>query len=259
MKTIEIATFEDILEALRGNPIWVEQMRAIILSEELLTLPERFERFLRNEFRPLKEKTDKIEKDVEVLKADVKVLKEDVEVLKQDVAVLKEDVAVLKQDVAILKQDVAILKQDVAILKQDVRGLKVDVNTLKGESFENKVRDRAPAFFGKLLRRTRVITTQDFVDALDDAVDAGLISDNDRDYALNADVVVRGKMKDSGKEVILVGEASVTVDLEDVERASKRAEITAKAFRQEAIGVVVGKEITDRAQKAADEFAVLVL
>ena len=252
MKTIEIATFEDILEALRGNPIWVEQMRAIILSEELLTLPERFERFLRNEFRPLKEKTDKIEKDVEVLKADVKVLKEDVEVLKQDVAVLKEDVAVLKQDVA-------ILKQDVAILKQDVRGLKVDVNTLKGESFENKVRDRAPAFFGKLLRRTRVITTQDFVDALDDAVDAGLISDNDRDYALNADVVVRGKMKDSGKEVILVGEASVTVDLEDVERASKRAEITAKAFRQEAIGVVVGKEITDRAQKAADEFAVLVL
>ena len=252
MKTIEIATFEDILEALRGNPIWVEQMRAIILSEELLTLPERFERFLRNEFRPLKEKTDKIEKDVEVLKADVKVLKEDVEVLKQDVAVLKEDVAVLKQDVA-------ILKQDVAILKQDVRGLKVDVNTLKGESFENKVRDRAPAFFGKLLRRTRVITTQDFVDALDDAVDAGLISDNDRDYALNADVVVRGKMKDSGKEVILVGEASVTVDLEDVEWASKRAEITAKAFRQEAIGVVVGKEITDRAQKAADEFAVLVL
>ncbi len=245
MKTIEIATFEDILEALRGNPIWVEQMRAIILSEELLTLPERFERFLRNEFRPLKEKTDKIEKDVEVLKADVKVLKEDVEVLKQDVAVLKEDVAVLKQDVA--------------ILKQDVRGLKVDVNTLKGESFENKVRDRAPAFFGKLLRRTRVITTQDFVDALDDAVDAGLISDNDRDYALNADVVVRGKMKDSGKEVILVGEASVTVDLEDVEWASKRAEITAKAFRQEAIGVVVGKEITDRAQKAADEFAVLVL
>ena len=228
MKTIEIATFEDILEALRGNPIWVEQMRAIILSEELLTLPERFERFLRNEFRPLKEKTDKIEKDVEVLKADVKVLKEDVEVLKQDVAVLKEDVAVLKQDVA-------ILKQDVAILKQDVRGLKVDVNTLKGESFENKVRDRAPAFFGKLLRRTRVITTQDFVDALDDAVDAGLISDNDRDYALNADVVVRGKMKDSGKEVILVGEASVTVDLEDVERASKRAEITAKAFRQEAM------------------------
>ncbi len=245
MKTIEIATFEDILEALRGNPIWVEQMRAIILSEELLTLPERFERFLRDEFRPLKEKTDKIEKDVEVLKADVKVLKEDVEVLKQDVAVLKEDVAVLKQDVA--------------ILKQDVRGLKVDVNTLKGESFENKVRDRAPAFFGKLLRRTRVITTQDFVDALDDAVDAGLISDNDRDYALNADVVVRGKMKDSGKEVILVGEASVTVDLEDVEWASKRAEITAKAFRQEAIGVVVGKEITDRAQKAADEFAVLVL
>jgi uncharacterized protein (UPF0335 family) len=245
MKTIEITTFEDILEALRGNPIWVEQMRAIILSEELLTLPERFERFLRDEFRPLKEKTDKIEKDVEVLKADVKVLKEDVEVLKQDVAVLKEDVAVLKQDVA--------------ILKQDVRGLKVDVNTLKGESFENKVRDRAPAFFGKLLRRTRVITTQDFVDALDDAVDAGLISDNDRDYALNADVVVRGKMKDSGKEVILVGEASVTVDLEDVERASKRAEITAKAFRQEAIGVVVGKEITDRAQKAADEFAVLVL
>jgi DNA-binding transcriptional regulator/RsmH inhibitor MraZ len=153
-------------------------MRAIILSEELLSLPARFNKFLREEFRPLKEKTAKIEKDIEVLKADVKVL-----------------------------------KQDVAVLKEDVRGLKVDVGSLKGEMFEMRVINRAHALFGKLLRKTRVIVPQDYTAFLDDAIDAGLISVAERDDAINADVVVKGKMKDSGKEVILVAEASVTVDL----------------------------------------------
>ncbi|MCX8027557.1 MAG: hypothetical protein N3A62_06860, partial [Thermodesulfovibrionales bacterium] len=145
------------------------------------------------------------------------------------------------------------------ILKKDVRGLKVDVASLKGESFELKIRDRAAAFFGKLLRRTKVINFEKLVDVLDDAIDAGYITDPERDDVLNVDVVVKGKMKDTGKDIILVGEISVTVDLEDVERARVRADIVSKAFNQEAIGVVVGKEITDRAKSCADDLGVLVL
>ncbi|MCX8027467.1 MAG: hypothetical protein N3A62_06405 [Thermodesulfovibrionales bacterium] len=252
MKTITISRFEDIIDVLRENPQWREEMRALILSEELLTLPTKFDYFVTHEFVPLKKKVDKIESDVEILK-------QDVEILKQDVEILKQDVEILKQDVAILKQDVEVLKQDVTILKKDVQGLKVDVASLKGESFELKIRDRAATFFGKLLRRTKVITGEKLVDILDDAVEAKKISDTERDDVLNIDVVVKGKMKDSGKDIILVGEISVTVDIEDVERAKTRSEILARAYNQEAIGVVVGKEITEKARQVANEMAVLVL
>lgn len=80
----KIETFEDILKALKERPDWLEELRRIILTEELIALPQKFESFLQKEFRPVK-------KDVESLKEDVGVLKQDVKVLKDDVAELKGD------------------------------------------------------------------------------------------------------------------------------------------------------------------------
>ena len=281
-----IRTFDDILNALRERPDWAEELRKLVLTEELIALPKKFEDFRREEFRPLKEKVDKIEQDVTglkedmivvkqdvailkedvtvlkqdvtVLKQDVTVLKQDVTVLKQDVTVLKEDVTVLKQDVAILKQDVAILKEDVAILKQDVAVLKQDVATLKGNDFERTVRERAPAYFGRLIRRCRGISFEQLADKLDDAIDAGLIRDEDKAEAILVDAVVTGKLK-TGKEVILAVEVSLKVDTEDVERAARRANIISQAYGIETIGVAVGKEYSEKARRIAEDLNVVLV
>ncbi len=228
---IDEITFEGVLEALRDNPRWLEALREIILTEDLLQLPQRFEEFQRK----FEEFQSRFEDFIE------------------------EDFIPLRDKVDKIEQDVAVLKQDVNVLKQDVKVLKNDVATLKGDVFEQKVRDKAATFFGKLLRRTRLITTEQYVDALDNALEGGLITEQERDDAINADVVVRGRVKGTEREVIVVCEVSNKVDLEDVERASRRAEITAKAYRQEAIGVVLGKEITERARESADKMAVLIL
>ncbi len=103
LSTYKIETFEDLIKALREKPEWLEELRRIILTEELIALPQRFHTFVEHEFKPLKQKVDKIEQDVTVLKEDVAVLKKDGGVLKQDVAALKQDVKVLKDDVANLK------------------------------------------------------------------------------------------------------------------------------------------------------------
>jgi hypothetical protein len=226
LSTFKIETFEDLLKALREKPEWREELRRLILTEELLSLPQKFEIFVHQEFRPLKVKVDKIDQDVGGLK--------------QDVAVLKEDVA------AVLKQDVAILKQDVA--------------ELKGEIFERRVRERAPAYFGRLIRRCRVISFEELADALDDAIDRGVISESQKQDVLNIDVVTKEILKtDSEKQVIIAGEVSIKVDRVDVERAHERAKILERAFGMPAISVVIGRESTEGAKTKADELDVILI
>jgi M penetrans paralogue family 2. len=237
LSSFKIETFDDILRALRERPEWLEELRRLILTGELIALPQKFENFVQMEFRPLKEKVDKIEVDTEVLK--------------QDVAVLKQDVAVLKQDVAVLKQDVAVLKQDVAVLKQDVA-------ELKGDNFERKVRERAPSYFGRLVRRCKVISFEGLAEILEDAFEKGLINEKERDEALNVDVVASGFLKtEKEKKVVIVGEVSIKADRVDVERAYERADIIGRAFGLSTIAVVIGKESTEGGIERAKELGVL--
>jgi cell division protein FtsB len=288
LSTYKIETFEDLLKALKEKPEWLEELRRIILTEELIALPQRFHTFVEHEFKPLKQKVDKIEQDVAVLKEnvailkedvailkkdvavlkedvavlkkDVAVLKEDVAVLKKDVAVLKEDVAVLKKDVAVLKEDVAVLKQDVAILKHEIKVLKDDVANLKGDNFERKVREKAPAYFGRLIKRCRTMSLEDLADYLEEAVEKGIITEEEKNSALNIDVVVTGFLKtDKDKRVVLAGEVSVKVDRIDVERAYERASVIGKALGLPAIAVVIGEEETEGALTRADELGVVLI
>ncbi len=241
-----IETFQDLIRVLKSHPDWLEELRSLIYTEDLKNLPKRFDEFLKNEFRPLKRKVDKIERDVENLKADVEVLKSDVEILKSDVEVLKSDVSGLKADVEVLKADMKVQKADVA--------------SLKGDNYERKVREKAPAYFGKLIRRCRVIGIEKLNDVLEDALDGERITEEEKASALMADVVVEGNLKHAPeRKVILVAEVSIKVDVKDVERASKRAEIIGRAFETEAIGVCVGENFTRGARTKAEKLNVLLV
>lgn len=213
------------------------------LGEELKGLSRAFQSFVRKEFQPLKRKVDHLDARVGRLEGDVHTLKQDVGQLKQDVAQLKQDVAQLKQDVAQLKQDVAQLKQDVA--------------QLKGSDFERTVRERAPAYFGRIVKRCRLIPFEELASVLEDAVEAGAIEEEEKNEALLLDAVVRGRLK-NGREVLLAVEVSLTVDREDVQRAARRAEVLNRAFSLETIGVACGKERTQGAESLAEELLVVL-
>lgn len=47
MAIYKIETFEGILKALKEQPQWCEELRRLVLTDELLALPQRFERLLR--------------------------------------------------------------------------------------------------------------------------------------------------------------------------------------------------------------------
>ena len=260
MAVYKIETFGDLTRLLREKPEWLEELRRLVLTDELLALPRKFEEhdkrleehdkklddlsqkfegFVVNEFKPLRSKVEKIESDV---------------------GVLKQDVGSLKADVEVLKQDVSTLKMDVEGLKRDVKMLKIDVADLKGESFERRVRERAPSYFGRLIKGCKTLSAQEVAKVLEDAVDKGLISEDEKESALDLDVVVTGvSKKQDRQEVVVACEVSVTAHSEDIERAFERASILSRAFAKQCIPVVIAKESAQEAFDKARELGVVLV
>ena len=195
-KDYPILTFADILRALKEHPDWLEELRKLILTAELLELPKKVDELLK--------RVEKLEHDVEIL-----------------------------------KHDVAILKHDVEQLKKDVNYLKGEFGKFKGSDFERKIRDKYYAYFGRLLKKAKILQMEKLIDLIDEAADKKEISETERDYLLELDLVVKGKIRKTGKEVVLAVEISYSLYPEDVERAKKRAEILRKVLKTEVIPTVV--------------------
>ena len=61
MKEYKISNFADLIQALKENPEWLEELRRMILTQELLELPKKFENFRHR----VEERLDVIEKKFE--------------------------------------------------------------------------------------------------------------------------------------------------------------------------------------------------
>ena len=211
-----VRTFADILRALREHPEWLEELRKVILTSELLELPKKVDELLTRVGR-------------------------------------------LEKDVAILKQDVAILKQDVAILKQDVGYLKGEVGRLKGKDFERTIREKYYAYFGKVLRKAKLLPFEEIIPILDDAEDKGEITLQQRDAILRLDLLVSGQIRKLRKDVVLAAEVSYSLYPEDLERAFERAQLLATLLEKEVIPTVVACEATEEVEKQADKKGILLI
>jgi len=240
------------LKALKEDPEFAADVRALLLSEDLLNLPPKFDRMekkidrIEHKVDKLEERTSRIEerqarseeRQVRLEERQAR-LEEKQDRLEKKVDKLEEEVAGLKQDVDTLKKDVDILKKDVDILKKDVDILKKDVAYLKGSDRERWYRDKAHAVFGRLVLKGKPFEEK-AVEILWDAYKRGQISKEERDEVLSADLLWSGER--DGKFVVLVVEVSFTISQDDAERAKKRAEILRKLGIL-AIPVVGGVEI----------------
>jgi hypothetical protein len=118
--------------------------------------------------------------------------------------------------------------------------MKRDIGVLKGSTKESFYRDRAAAIFGRLLAAGQD-ATQEVVQRLRAAQQAGHVSAEEYQSVLNADLLWSGKLWDTGEEVVLVLEASWKVHESDVERAVQRAEVLRRAGLK-ALPVTAGEE-----------------
>ena len=203
--TTPINDFQDILDAIERNPALRDALRRHILTDELLQMPVRLER------------------------------------VEEDIGVIKGDVATLKEGQARLEGDVGILKEDVSTLKEDVARIGGNVSNLMGSDYESHV----AAYIHRSLRRelkinATVLSTQKnrqpLIELLDRAEMQGNITPEDNDKLNDVDIVLT---VDDGDEYIL-GEISITVQQDDVRRATEWAAILAEATGGKVTPIAIG-------------------
>jgi rubrerythrin len=141
------------------------------------------------------------------------------------------------------------MRQGFAEAAAERKVMQHDIGVLKGSTKERFYRDRAAAIFGRLLAAGQD-ATQEVVQRLRAAQQANRVSAEEYQSVLNADLLWRGKLWETGEEVVLVLEASWKVHESDVERAVQRAEVLRRTGLK-ALPVTAGEEWPEQVEALA--------
>ena len=241
--------YQHLLDFLDSNPEYLQDMRTRLLMPDLVALPEQFAQLvglvteLSASFHDFAAATDRHLTSIET------------------------DVGVLKTDVGTLKEDVGILKTDVGTLNTNVASLQTSVASLQGSDLENRARlnilniamNELALNRGRVLLATGRDTGPGFLATINTAEEAGLITEQQADHVLVADIVIRARRTDDRRDVHAVFEISRTIRLDDIQRADDRAATVAAAAGEPTIAAVVGEVIHPEQQRQANEMDVKVL
>jgi len=233
--------FQDLERLLEQRPEWRVRLRRLVLSDELLALPEQMSS-LRTEIDRRFQQIAETQQQTDVRLA---ALTEAQQRTEARVSALAE--AQQQTDARL-----AALTEHVATLTQTVGTLGNDVAKLKGFGLENRYQTRGHAYFGRLLRRAHVLSSDEITVLIDDATDGGVLTQAQADEILLADVIVRGKRREDNATVYLVVEVSWGVGVHDVERAASRARLLSR-IGTPAIPVVAGEWISADARELAEQ------
>jgi hypothetical protein len=237
-----VSEFRDLIQLLEQHPTWREELRRWVLTEELLALPQTVHELVESQRR-----TE--------------------ERMGQLVGHMDE----LARHVGQLTTRMDELTRRMEQMAEVQLRMGSDLERLKGHDLERRYRERAPAYFGRLLPRLHVLSNDELVALLDAAVLHGQLSEEASDEILQADIVIRGRRREGGTlncapsadavagndgtDVYLVVEVSWGVGLSDVQRAAARASLLARTGTP-ALPVVAGVWVTPEAQEPARAFHV---
>ena len=242
-----INDISDLIRILRDDPAWADAVRSVLLSQELLRLPEEVAALT----RAFREHAETTNRRLESLEAG------------QDE--LKQGQAQLQTTVNGLQTTVNGLQTTVNGLQTTVNGMRGELGNLSGSFFQQRAANFAVRVARRdfHLRETSLVHHADHVgdstlkQMLDDAAEDATRDFNEDDAALveQADAVIAGKAPD-GTEVYLLVEASITVLKDDIDRAKDRAELLQRAVGATTHALVIGEAIADEAATQAKDRAV---
>jgi len=216
-----IKEFEDLLNLLRERPDYLEKLRVLILTKELLELPIKFEEF-RNEVNRRFDEVDKRFKEVD----------RRLEALEKGQEEIKEK----------LKEH----DKEIEEIKQKLDRHEKSIQELKGWQLEHKVRMNICAYVGKYIKKCRIKDKSEMADELDEYVEKNIINEIERDDVLLLDILVSGISKKTKEEIFIAIEISYKIGNNDIERVIKRKEILERVYKKEIIPFIIGKETSDK-------------
>ncbi|MBI4675315.1 MAG: hypothetical protein HY741_27035 [Chloroflexi bacterium] len=221
-----VQDYYDLTRLLTEHPEWRADLRLLLLSDELLTLPEIV--------RELAAAQQRTEARLEQLAADVRKLTEDVRALTEDV------------------RQLTVAVHD---LTASQKRMEERLGRVIGDLLELRYREHVAGYFGSLLRHAHTIPVVDLEEHLERALTPDEVLD-----VLRLDLVVNGRWRERPErpEVWLAVEVAALLNEADVARAWRLATLLRRAgFRT--IPVVAGEQITRDGEASARAQNVAVL
>jgi hypothetical protein len=254
-----VEDFHDLVELLAQHPEWRAELRRHVLSDELLELPSLVRQLVEaqtrtearvRELAEAQARTETRLQGVEVrldgLESAVKTL---VEAQTRAEARLEGVEARLERVIMIVGE----LAEAQGRTETLVGRFADRLGDIDGRVLELDFARRGPAYLGPIARRLRVIEPGPLADLLDDAIDDGRLTWDERVAILLTDLVMTGRRRQDGEDVYLLVEVSGRIEPYDVERAAERAALLEKLGRP-VVPVVAGRRIeADVADLAAEQ------
>ena len=230
-----INDINDLARILREKPEWVSTLRNLLLSQELLDLPEKFAQFVQttnDNFQLVNRRLDRLE-----------------------------------EDVAVLKEDMGLVKQDLNLVKENLNRVNGKMDNALGANYEFKIQRNIGSIAGQYLNLRRVRVQQGprtdrdprLEELLEQAEDQQLITKEQYLDLQRLDLVFTGRQQDRTGETTVAAEISITIGNNDIERAARRAQALNQALNQEVIPVVIGAHIDEERRQMAQERDVSIM
>jgi vacuolar-type H+-ATPase subunit I/STV1 len=216
-----VEEFRDLVRILEERPEWRAELRRLVLTDEILTLPALIRELIEAQRRT-----------------------------EQRVATIEEQLAALIEAQQRTEQEIGTLVEVQRRAEQRIGTLTNDMADVKGVVLELRYHHRAHAYFAPLIRRTHVLSGEEIETLLEGAVAQGLLSEAEADEILLADLLLRGRRRADHSEVYVVVEISWKIDPYDVERSVRRAALLSR-IGTPAVPVVAGKEVIEEAASLA--------
>lgn len=241
-----VTDFHDLMNLLEQQPDWRHQLRNVLLPDDLLATPTRIE-----EIRAILAETAQTQA---ITATRVDQLGERMVQLTVRVDQLGVRVDQLGERVDRLGDRIDQLVTVMEAMERRIARIEGRLSVADGFLQEHKYRTHPGAYFGKIIRKARVVPIEDIYDVLE-----ATLTDDEYDEVLPVDMIVKGRLRElPDQDVYLAVEVSVVVDKEDVRRADRRAELLRKAGLT-AMPVVAGEDLTDGGERQAQAWKIPVL
>ena len=251
-------TRENLIQILLDDPVLVEELRSLLLTRELLDLPQKLAEF-----------AESVDRQFEAINQQFETINQRFEAIDQQFEAINQRFEAIDQQFEAINRRFEAIDKRFDSLETDVDQLKVDVGLLKGKSLEyelaGRVRSRVEHRFK--IRRARAVraSTQqlpahDFEDAVYDAENAGVLSESQRQRILDTDMVVQGRSLDTGKDTYVAVESSFTIADSDIVRANRTTAALRNVFPNADVwAAVYCSEISDENTRRAQDDGVEVI
>jgi len=248
-----VRDFHDLSDLLEKEPAWRADIRRLVLSEEILSLPQVMWDLAQN----VEKLSGSVDARFNQVDTKIQDLSESVDARfnQVDERFNQVDERFNQVDARFNQVDERFNQVDERFSQVDARFNRVDrdIHALKTDVGDLKVRERPFVYLGRFALRLKAVSDAELAILLEDAVERDLITEEEAEDAKLLDAVARGRRRGAATPLYLAVEVSSVVDQHDLARAVRRAVIVEKASGIPTQPIVVGKQVLDDVRQAAED------